>query len=132
MDGGVGGGRVVEGAVVVVMEAGGGGGRRGAGMLRRHNSCMQQLEQLRGLEQGCGTVDPRAAAVTSRHARPGCWCRVEARDSRGCDDETTLIDEASEPPKPQYMQCCTERHSWRYMCQSVLYTLEVGRRRYSC
>ena len=43
-------------------------------------------------------MDPRAAAVTSRHARPGCWCRVEARDSRGGDDETTLIiDEASEP-----------------------------------
>lgn len=123
MDGGVGGGRVVKGAVVVIMEAGGGGGRGGAGMLRRHNSSMQQLGQ------GCGTVDPRAAAVTSRHARPGCWCRVEARDSRGCDDETTLIDEASEPEATVHvvLYCSSderrERHSWRNMYQSGLYAL---------
>lgn len=96
MDGGVGGRRIVEGAVVVVVKAGGGGGSRGAGMgmmgmLRRHIPCSSSS---RARAAGVWT---RFGGSQSRHARPGCWCRVEARDSRGCDNETTLIDEASKP-----------------------------------
>jgi hypothetical protein len=112
---------------VVVVEAGGGGGSRGAGMgmmgmLRRHIPCSSSS---RARAAGVWT---RFGGSQSRHARPGCWCRVEARDSRGCDNETTLIDEASKPQTAAVRgpdESC-ERHSWRYMDQSIsLYTLEA-------
>jgi hypothetical protein len=79
----------VKGAVVVVVKAGGGGGSRGAGMgimgmLRRHIPCSSSS---RARAAGVWT---RFGGSQSRHARPGCWCRVQARDSRGCYDETTL------------------------------------------
>jgi len=126
MDGGVGGRRVVEIAVVVVVEAGGGGGggggggRRGAGMLRRHIPCSSS-------KQGCG---PEGGSQ-SRHAKPGCWCSAEARDSRGCDNETTLIDEATKPKASHSCKLVVaapdescERHSWRYSSASLLYNIE--------
>lgn len=101
MDGGVGGRGIVEDAVVVIVVAGG-GGRRGAGMrgmLRRHVPCRPAALRARA-----GVWTRERQSVKARQTRPGCWCSVEGRDSRGCDNETTLIDESS---KPASHSCCS-------------------------
>lgn len=104
MDGGVGGRGIVEGAVVVIVVAGGGGGSsRGAGMrgmLRRHVPCRPAALRARA----AGVWTRWRQSVEAHQTRPGCWCSVEGRDSRGCDNETTLIDESS---KPASHSCCS-------------------------
>jgi len=105
MDGGVGGRGIVEGAVVVIVVAGGGGGgsSRGAGMrgmLRRHVPCRPAALRARA----AGVWTRWRQSVEARQTRPGCWCSAEGRDSRGCDNETTLIDESS---KPASHSCCS-------------------------
>lgn len=58
-------------------------------------------QQLCGLEQqGCGP----GSGSQSRHARPDQDVGVVCRDSRGCDNETTLIDGSS---KPASHSCCS-------------------------